>query len=88
MGLQASAANPACADDATDNTHLGVWICRRWYAVPPQYTQNADGQLKKDQEFRTFEDKYFWDVHNECHSGGQTETHLCQGRLDVEACLL
>ena len=32
------------------NTRLGVWICRKWYAVPPQYPQNADGQLQNDQE--------------------------------------
>ena len=32
------------------NTRRGVWICRKWYAVPPQYPQNADGQLQNDQE--------------------------------------
>ena len=35
------------------NTRRGVWICRKWYAVPPQYPQNADGQLKNDQAFCT-----------------------------------
>ena len=35
------------------NTRRGVWICRRWYAVPPQYPQNADGQLRSDQAFCT-----------------------------------
>ena len=29
------------------NTRRGVWICRKWYAVPPPYPQNADGQLLK-----------------------------------------
>ena len=31
----------------------GVWICRKWYAVPPQYPQNASGQMRNDQEFCT-----------------------------------
>ena len=35
------------------NTRRGVWICRKWYAVPPQYPQNADGQLRNDQAFCT-----------------------------------
>ena len=35
------------------NTRRGVWICRKWYAVPPQYPQSADGQLRNDQAFRT-----------------------------------
>ena len=35
------------------NTRRGVWICRKWYAVPPQYSQNADGQLRNDQSFCT-----------------------------------
>ena len=34
-------------------THRGVWICRKCYAVPPQYPQNADGQLRNDQAFCT-----------------------------------
>ena len=36
------------------NTRPGVWICRKWYAVPPQYPQNTDdGQLRNEQEFCT-----------------------------------
>ena len=35
------------------NTRRGVWICRKWYAVPPQYPQNANGQLRNDQAFCT-----------------------------------
>ena len=35
------------------NTRRGVWICRKWYAVPPQYPQNADRQLRNDQAFCT-----------------------------------
>ena len=35
------------------NTCRGVWICRKWYPVPPQYPQNADGQLGNDQAFCT-----------------------------------
>ena len=37
----------AAASDV--NTHRGVWICCNWYAVPPQYPQNANGQLRNDQ---------------------------------------
>ena len=32
------------------NTRDGVWIYRNWYALPPQYSQNAYGQLRNDQE--------------------------------------
>ena len=35
------------------NTRPSVWIYRKWYAVPPQYSQNADGKLRNDQEFCT-----------------------------------
>ena len=35
------------------NTFPGVWICRKWYAVPPQYPQNAYGQMRNDQAFCT-----------------------------------
>ena len=35
------------------NSRRGVWICCKWYAVPPQYPQNADGQLRNDQAFCT-----------------------------------
>ena len=35
------------------NTRPGVWICRKWYAVPPQYPQNTDGHLRNDQDFCT-----------------------------------
>ena len=35
------------------NTRPAVQICRKWYAVPPQYPQNADGQLRNDQAFCT-----------------------------------
>ena len=35
------------------HTHRVVWICRKWYAVPPQYPKNADGQLRNDQAFCT-----------------------------------
>ena len=44
----AAHATPANAN-ATDDTRPGVWICRKWYALPPQYPQNADGQLENDQ---------------------------------------
>ena len=45
----ASAVVVACAA----NTRRGVWIFRKWYAVPPQYPQNANGQLRNDQAFYT-----------------------------------
>ena len=32
------------------NPRPSVWICRKWYAVPPQYPQNVDGQRRNDQE--------------------------------------
>ena len=35
------------------NTRRGVWIYRKWYAVPAQYPQNADGQRRNDQAFCT-----------------------------------
>ena len=41
--VAASAANTCC----------GVWICHKWYAVPPQYSQNADGQVRNGQAFCT-----------------------------------
>ena len=43
----ASAVLAACAV----NTRRGVWMCRKWYAVSPQYPQNADGQLRNDEAF-------------------------------------
>ena len=46
----ATHATPANAN-ATDDTRPGVLICRKWYALPPQYPQNADGQLENDQAF-------------------------------------
>ena len=48
-------ATVACAVVAAFavNTRPGVWMCREWYAVPPQYPQNADGQLKNHQAFCT-----------------------------------
>ena len=47
-----AAAAPFAVVAASDvNTCPGVWICRKWYAVPPQYPQNADGQLRNDPEF-------------------------------------
>ena len=46
----ATHATPGNAN-ATDDTRPGVWICRKWYALPPQYPQNADGQLENDQAF-------------------------------------
>ena len=39
--------------DATDNARPGVWICCMWYAMFPQYPQNADGPLRNHQEFCT-----------------------------------
>ena len=33
---------PTVAAASAVNTHCGMWICRKWYAVPPQYPQNAD----------------------------------------------
>ena len=35
------------------NTRPIARICRKWYAMPPQYPQNAYGQLTNDQEFCT-----------------------------------
>ena len=35
------------------NTRPDVWMCCKWYVVPPQYPQNVDGQLRNDQEFCT-----------------------------------
>ena len=32
---------------------VGCHPCRKWYAVPPQYPQNADGLLRNDQAFCT-----------------------------------
>ena len=32
------------------NTHRGVWICHKWYVVPPRCPPNVDGQLLNDQE--------------------------------------
>ena len=45
---KATHVTPANAN-AIDDTRPGVWIGRKWYALPPQYPQNADGQLKNDQ---------------------------------------
>ena len=42
---------PTVVAASAANTRRGVWICRKWYAVPPQYPQNADGQLRNDQAF-------------------------------------
>ena len=44
---------PTVVAASTVNTRRGVWICRNRYAVPPQYPQNADGQLRNDQAFCT-----------------------------------
>ena len=44
---------PTVVAASTVNTRRGVWICRKWYAVPPQCPQNADGQLRNDQAFCT-----------------------------------
>ena len=30
---------PTVVDASAVNTRCGVWICRKWYAVPPQYPQ-------------------------------------------------
>ena len=47
--LVAAAAAAFVVVAAADvNTRPGVWICRKWYAVPPQYPQNAGGQLRND----------------------------------------
>ena len=37
----ATHATPANAN-ATDDTRPGVWICRKWYALPPQYRANFE----------------------------------------------
>ena len=42
-------ASAVFAATAVD-TRPSVWICRKWYAAPPQYPQNADGKLQNDQE--------------------------------------
>ena len=34
-------------------TPIPVWVRHKWYLVPHTHTQNADGQLKNDQEFCT-----------------------------------
>ena len=44
---------PTVVAASAANTRRSVWICRKWYAVPPQYPQNADGQLRNDQAFCT-----------------------------------
>ena len=44
---------PAFVAASAVNTRCGVWICHKWYAVPPQYPQNADDQLRNDQAFCT-----------------------------------
>ena len=43
----------AAVDASAINTHPDVWICRKWYAAPPQCPQNADGQRRNDQAFCT-----------------------------------
>ena len=45
--------SPVAVDDASDDTRPGGWICLEWYTAPPTNHQNADGQLKNDQEFCT-----------------------------------
>ena len=44
---------PTVVDASAFNTCRGVLICCKLYAVPPQYPQNADGQLRNDQAFCT-----------------------------------
>ena len=44
---------PTVVAASAANTRRGVWICRKWYAMPPQYPQNADGRLRNDQAFCT-----------------------------------
>ena len=34
-------------------TPVLVWMCHKWYVVPPQYPQNVDGQLRNDQALCT-----------------------------------
>ena len=51
LAAAAAFAVVVAVDDATDNTRPGVLMCRKWYTVPPQYPQNADGQPRNDQEF-------------------------------------
>ena len=51
--LAAVAVASAVVAASAIDTRRGVWICRKWYAVPPQYPQNADGQLRNDQAFCT-----------------------------------
>ena len=82
------AANFAAAVVATFavKTFPGVWIFRKWYVVPPQYPQNADDQLRNDQEFCT---KLQGELKRALFEGGRrTEPYIYQGRLDFHACLL
>ena len=44
---------PTVVAASAAHTRRGVWIRRKWYAVPPQYLQNADGQPRNDQAFCT-----------------------------------
>ena len=44
---------PTVVATSAVNTRRGVWICGKWYALPPQYPQNADCQLRNDQAFCT-----------------------------------
>ena len=41
--VAAAAAAFVVAAIADVNTRPGVWICRKWYGVPPQFPQNANG---------------------------------------------
>ena len=49
----AAVAAIVAVDDATDNTHPSVLMCRKWYLVPSQCPQNGDGPLRNDDEFRS-----------------------------------
>ena len=43
---------PSVVAASAANTRRGVWICRKWCVVPPQYP-HGDGQLRNDQAFCT-----------------------------------
>ena len=51
--LAAVGVASAVVDAAAVDNRPSVWICRKWYAVPPQYPQNAHGPPRNDQAFCT-----------------------------------
>ena len=74
------------------NMRLGVWIYRKWYAVPPQYPQNTDVQLRNDEAFCTelqgeLKTAMFGMCTNNPTVRGKPPLQIPR-RLDLRACLL